>query len=257
MSKGGGGSTRTITSTTGATPFAQPFLKFGVEEAKRLYESPTPQYYPESTVVGFSPESEMALSATRDYAMQPNPLVQGVQQAVMQNLQGTNPLQSAAFRPALEQVEGALGKAGRYGSQYGAQAMAQSLAPLALQAQQQAIAQAPSAYQFGLAPAQMLAGVGAAREAQEQAELAADIERFTYGQNLPLQKLADYMTLVQGGSGALGTQQATPMYASPAAGFLGGALGAGRLALMAQGEGSGMASVLPYALGGGLLGGMA
>ena len=38
MSKGGGGSTRTITSTTGATPFAQPFLKFGVEEAKRLYE---------------------------------------------------------------------------------------------------------------------------------------------------------------------------------------------------------------------------
>ena len=74
MSKGGGGSTRTITSTTGATPFAQPFLKFGVEEAKRLYESPTPQYYPESTVVGFSPESEMALSATRDYAMQANRL---------------------------------------------------------------------------------------------------------------------------------------------------------------------------------------
>jgi hypothetical protein len=95
----------------------------------------------------------------------------------------------------------------------------------------------------------MLAGVGAAREAQEQAELAADIERFTYGQNLPLQKLADYMTLVQGGSGALGQQQATPMYASPAAGFLGGALGAGQLASQ-----MGASNPLLYALGGGLLG---
>ena len=251
MSKGGGGSTRTITSTSGATQFAQPFLKFGVEEAKRLYESPTPQYYPENTVVGFSPESEMALGATRDYAMQANPLVQGVQQAVMQNLQGTNPLQSAAFRPALEQVEGALGKAGRYGSQYGAQAMAQSLAPLALQAQQQAIAQAPSAYQFGLAPAQMLAGVGAAREAQEQAELQANMDRFNFEQNRPTQKLADYMQFVMGGSGALGGEQVTPVTRNPALGFLSGGLAGAQGAQM-------MGSTNPmYALGGALLGGLA
>ena len=249
MSKGGGGSTRTLTSTGGATSFAKPFLQFGLQEARNLYDSPLPQFYPESTVVGFSPESEMALNATRQYALQPNPLVQGVQQVVAQNLMGTNPLQSAAFAPALEQVEGSLGKAGRYGSQYGTQAMAKALAPLALQAQQNAISQAPVAINFGLAPAQTLAGVGAARESQEQAELAADIERFTFEQNKPLQKLADYMTLVQGGSGALGTQQATPFYANPTAGFLGGALGAGQLASQ-----MGASNPLLYALGGGLLG---
>ena len=126
MSKGGGGSTRTLTSTTGATPFAQPFLKFGIEEARRLYESPTPQFYPESTVVDFSPESEMALDARRQYALQPNPLVSGVQEVVAQNLMGTNPLLSAAFKPVVEQVESSLSKAGRYGSEYGTQAMAQA-----------------------------------------------------------------------------------------------------------------------------------
>ena len=249
MSKGGGGSTRTLTSTTGATPFAQPFLKFGIEEARRLYESPTPQFYPESTVVDFSPESKMALDARRQYALQPNPLVSGVQEVVAQNLMGTNPLLSAAFKPVVEQVEGSLSKAGRYGSEYGTQAMAQALAPFALQAQQNAISQAPAAFNFGLAPSSTLAEVGAAREAQEQAELAADIERFTFEQNKPLQKLADYMTLVQGGSGALVTQQATPYYANPTAGFLGGALGAGQLASQ-----MGASNPLLYALGGGLLG---
>jgi len=253
MSKGGSSSPRTITSTQGATQFAQPFLQFGIEEAKRLYESPTPTYYPESTVVNFAPETEMAIQAQRNYAMQNNPLVQGVQDVVTQNLMGTNPLQSAAFRPALEAVEGQLSKAGRYGSQYGAQGMAQALAPLALQAQQQAIASAPAAYQFGMTPSATLAGVGAAREAQAQAQLSAAIDRYAYEQNLPMQKLADYMTLTRGGSGALGQDAATPYYANPAAGFLGGALGAGQLASQAN---LGTTGIGLSALAGGLLGGM-
>jgi len=229
MSKGGG-ETRTITSSTGAPAYAQPYLQYGLEQAKALYQSPTPQYYPGSTVVGYSPETEAALAATRQYASQPNQLVSGVQDVVAQNLMGTNPLQAAAFRPVIEQVEGTLGKAGRYGSQYGAQAMAQSLAPYALQAQQAAISQAPAAYQFGLAPSELMMGVGAAREEQARAQLQADIDRFTFEQNKPQQKLAEYLTSVQGGT--VGTQQITPQYNQPAASFLGGALTGGQIGSM-------------------------
>jgi len=80
------------------------------------------------------------------------------------------------------------------------------------------------AREFGFADLQTMAQVGAAREAQEQAELAADIERFQFQEARPAQKLADYLTMVQGGSGALGGRTITPQYRQPAAGFFGGAL---------------------------------
>ena len=114
MSKGGGGNTRNITQTTSAPAYAQPFLEYGLSEAKNLYGN-QPSYYPGQTTVGFSPESEMALSATRQRAIDGSPFIPAVQNAVMQNLMGTNPLQQAAFRPAIEAVEAQAAKAGRYG----------------------------------------------------------------------------------------------------------------------------------------------
>lgn len=223
MSKGGG-SSRTITQTTSAPAYAQPFIKYGMEEAKKAYQSAAPQYYPESTVVGFSPETEMALSGYRQQAAAGSPFIPATQAAVMQNLMGVNPLQSMAFRPVVEQVQGQFSGAGRYGSGYQQAAVAQALAPYALQAQQAAIQQAPAAREFGFADLLTMANVGAAREAQQQAELAADIERFQFEQARPAQKLADYMTLIQGGSGELGRQTVTPQYRQPVAGLLGGAL---------------------------------
>lgn len=228
MSKGGG-QTRTIT-TQGATAVAQPYLEYGLAQAKELYEAATPEFYPRSTVVELAPETEMALSGIREQAVAGSPFTSAVQDVVMQNLMGTNPLQSAAMRPVLEKIQGQVAQSGRYGSGYGDAAIAQALAPMALQAQQAAIAQAPAAREFGMADLQTLAKVGAAREAQAQAELAADIQRFQFEQAQPAQKLADYMTLVQGGSGALGEQRVTPQYTSPAASILGGAVTGGQLA---------------------------
>jgi hypothetical protein len=253
MSKGGG-STRTITQQQTAPKYAQPFLKYGMAEAQRLYESKTPQYYPESTVVGFSPETQMALGGIRQKAMAGSPFIPATQEVVMQNLMGTNPLQSAAFRPVMEQVQSQAAQAGRYGSGYSDAAIAQALAPMAYQAQQAAIQQAPAAYEFGFADENMLARVGAAREAQAQAELAADIERFQFDQQRPYQKLGDYLQMVQGGSGALGGQTITPQFRNPALGFLGGASAGASLASNFLKEGSGFGAFAPYVLGGGLLG---
>lgn len=250
MSKGGG-STRTITQTQQAPEYAQPYLEFGIQEAKRLYESPTPEYYPGSTVVGFSPETELALSGIRQQAMQGSPLVSGVQDVVMQNLMGTNPLQMAAFKPVIEATQGQLSKSGRYGSGYGQAAMAQALAPYAYQAQQAAIQQAPAARQFGMADFQTLAEVGAAREALQQAQLEADIQRFEFEQAKPAAKLADYIAAIQGGT--VGGQTTTPVYRQPAAGFLGGGMGGAQIGQMIAGEGKAVNPL--FALGGALLGG--
>jgi len=254
MSKGGG-RTRTITQTSAAPAYAQPYLEYGLSQAKQLYESPTPEYYPESTVVGFSPQTQAALAGLEAYAQGPQPIVEATQQAVMQNLMGTNPLQAAAFRPVVEQVEGQFGKARRYGSGYQQAAVARALAPAALQAQQAAIQQAPAAFQFGMAPSQLMAQVGAAQEAQQQAQLQADIDRFMFEQMRPQQKLAEYLTSVRGGT--VGGQEITPVYRNPALGFVSGGLAGGQLAgtLKSAGALGGMTS--PFLMGAGaLLGGL-
>ena len=244
MSKGGG-TTRQVTQSI-TDPTTAPFKEFGLAEAKRLYEQGPMQYYPGQTVVGFSPETEMALSGLRQQAITGSPFIGAVQDVVMQNLMGTNPLQAAAFRPAVEAVETQAAKAGRYGSGYQQRAVAEALAPMAYQAQQQAIQQAPMARQFGFADLETLAGVGAAREAQEQAELSADIEKFQFEQQAPGAALANYLAAVQGGQ--LGTQQITPYYSNPLASGLSGALGGAMLGGQIPGLGP---------LYGGLLGGAA
>lgn len=245
MSKGGG-QTRQVTQTL-TDPTTAPFKEFGLSEAKKLYEAGPMQYYPGQTVVGFSPESEMALGALRQQAIQGSPFIGAVQDVVMQNLMGTNPLQSAAFRPAIQAVEAQAAKAGRYGSGYQQAAVAEALAPMAYEVQQQAIQQAPMARQFGFADLETLAGVGASREAQQQAQLAGDIERFQFEQQAPQAALANYLASVQGGQ--LGTQQITPYYRQPGLSALSGALGGAKLGGMFPGFGAG-----PGAAIGGLLG---
>jgi hypothetical protein len=172
----------------------------------------------------------------------------------MQNLTGTNPLFQQALQPTIQQaMQGAM-SSGRYGSGYAQRAVAEAVAPLVYQAQQAAIQQAPMAREFGFADLQTLAQVGAAREAQEQAELAADIERFQFQEARPAQKLADYLTMVQGGSGALGGRTITPQFRNPALGFLSGGLAGAQGASLMGLKG---AEASPYALGGALLGGLA
>lgn len=246
MSKGGGNTRQVQSSTTEPPAFQKPFIEYGLSQAKQLYESETPQYYPGSTVVGYSPESEMALQGIRQQAISGSPFIQGVQDVVMQNLMGTNPLQSAAFRPVIEQVEAQTSKAGRYGSGYQQAALAQALAPMALQAQQQAIAQAPAARQFGMADLETLAQVGAARESQQGAELAADIERFQFEQARPQEKLAQYLAATRGGD--LGQTTYEAQQRQPLTSILGSGLAGAELGQMA-GIGGGTGALIGAGLG--------
>ena len=246
MSKGGGQTRQVQASTVEPPAFQKPFIEYGLSQAKQLYESSTPEYYPGSTVVGYSPESEMALQGIRQQAITGSPFIKGVQDVVMQNLMGTNPLQSAAFKPVVEQVQAQAAQSGRYGSGYQQAALAQALAPMALQAQQQAIAQAPAARQFGFADLETLAGVGAAREAQQQAELAADIERFQFEQARPQEKLAQYLAATRGGD--LGQTTYEAQQRQPLTSILGAGLAGAQLGQMA-GIGGGTGALIGAGLG--------
>jgi hypothetical protein len=226
MSKGGG-STRTITQSSGPPAYAKPFLEYGMSQAKEMYEGGPPQYYPGQTVVGYSPESEMALAGQRQMATSGSPFIPMTQAAVMQNLMGTNPLQSAAFKPVVDQVASQFASAGRYGSGAQQGAVASALAPMAYQAQQAAIQQAPAAYEFGFSDLQKLAEVGAAREAQSQAELEADMQRFQFEQESPLNALANYMSIIQGGT--VGGDKSQPVFRQPVGSALSGALGGAQM----------------------------
>jgi hypothetical protein len=113
---------------------------------------------------------------------------------------------------------------------------------MAYQAQQAAIAQAPGARQFGQADLQTLAQVGAAREAQDQAELAASMQRFQFEQEAPRAALADYMATVAGGT--VGGQTMQPVYRQPALSALSGAMGGAQLAGMRPGMGGGLGAGL-------------
>lgn len=309
MSKGGGGDTRQIVQTTAAPEYAQPFLEYGLSEAKELYGQ-QPEYYRGPTTIGFSPESEMALAATRQRALGGSPLVSGAQsltgQAMAGGLQnlampyaqklagganlgesigmmrqtargdflGGSPGLSGAIERALDPVEERMqamqSGAGRYGSGYGQKAAADAMGRVAadvayqdyaseranqLAAQQNlaslqeaqygsqlrgmgalgqlssadiqrrlgAAAAAPGMAELDYADLAKLGAVGGAREAQSQAELQADIERFNMEQQQPLMSLANYMATVQGGT--VGGQSTTPVFRNTTGDFLSGLSG--------------------------------
>jgi hypothetical protein len=185
----------------------------------------------------------MALSGIRNEALDPNSMTSQAQGIVQQNLMGTNPLLAAAFQPAINTVTSQFAKAGRYGSGANQQALATALAPIAYQAQQDALQQAPAS---ALMDERLLTGVGEAREGMDQAYLQDNINRFNFEQNQPMANLQNYMGLV--GGGTVGSNTINPVNRNSASSALGGALGGAQLASN-LGMSSGMG-----AIGGGLLG---
>ena len=71
-----GGSTGTQTTINNQDPWAeqQPFLEYGMQEAQNLYQSPTPQFFPASTVTPFSTQTTQAMGAQQNRALGGSPL---------------------------------------------------------------------------------------------------------------------------------------------------------------------------------------
>lgn len=291
-SLGGGSSQRpagTVTQTTSKEPWEdqQPHLRNVFSEAENLYNSSTPEYFSGNTVAPLSDPTMTALNLQEGRALAGSPLLNQAQDELSATLSGNylnnNPnLQNMidassagivrnyqnAIAPG---IDSAFTKANRYGSNAfktnvdDAQInLADSLGRVASNIaysdygrerglQNQAINMADPLSQADYNDIAQLGRVGQVFDAQGQAELSADIDRFNFEQNKPANKLAQYSGLVSGGYGSTGTQT-TPFFNNTGASVLGGALGGlGAASKM----GGGMGDFGTWALGGlGALGGL-
>lgn len=67
------------TTTTEPPAFIRPFMEYGAQQSRGLYETGGPQYYPGNTVVPFSGQTEAALGLTEQRALQGSPVVGAAQ----------------------------------------------------------------------------------------------------------------------------------------------------------------------------------
>jgi len=227
---GGGGGSKTETKQQ-LDPTVRPFVEYGLQEAKQLYQTDTPSYYPYQTYVDPSQQTQSALQAAQNRAMAGSPLVPAAQQQQLSTIQGqnlglnpffSNALQGAAgvattqFQDALKDIASQSSQAGRYGS--GAMADLQSRASknladtltnkageLAYQnyaaergAQERAIASAPQMAQADYADIQQLLNVGQTAEDYQKQALESDIARFEFEENKPYTKLQSYLSAAYG-----------------------------------------------------------
>jgi hypothetical protein len=251
---GGGGSQQTGTQkvVNQIDPMLKPYVEFGLEEAKRLYQNPTP-YAPFQTYVSPSEATTSALSGIEQRAMAGSPLLRSAQEQSQKTISGEylsgNPFFQGAFQAAtrpLEQqfgqnimdIRSKLSSAGRYGS--GAQtglegraaeglstAMSDIAGKLAYQnysdertRQEAAINNAANLSQADYNDLSKLLAVGTTREGYDQAAIADAIARYQY--EMPESRLSTFLTGVYGAPS--GSTQERPIYSNPSQQGLGNLL---------------------------------
>lgn len=266
----------TTTQKTGPWQPAQSSLKFGLGEARKVFDERMGQtFFPGQTYTDFSPESEAALTGMTTRAQAGSPLLRGAQGMMGDTLSGNyltqqNPFfRSMVDRAAIDvmpHVNAAFGKAGRTGSTdhayWAARGMGDAVMPLAYADygrergyQMDAAGMAPMLAQADYADLERLGGVGAAREGQEQRGIDEAMARYGYGQDQRSRALAEMQgftvpvaSLGSKSSGTSSTTQTTtpnPVNTAIGAGMMGASMftGAGPLAGAGASFMSGMGNV--------------
>jgi hypothetical protein len=219
------------TTTSQIDPTIQPYLGYGLQQAQRLYQSGSPQYYGGPTFVSPSTTTQTGLQALEARASLGNPLLESAQNQLQNTVSGGflggNPFFQGAFQPAAQAAEQQFKQtigdisskaslAGRYGSGAMGQlqdratgAFGQQLANTAGQLayqnyadernrQQQATMAAPAMSQADYQDIQNMLQAGQIREGYTGQQQQADIAKFNFLQNQPQQNLQNYLSLVYG-----------------------------------------------------------
>lgn len=235
--------TQTVTQTNNPPSYAKPYLEDVLKEAQGLYRDGGPEFYPGSTVVPMSPETQMALDAQKERAINGNPLLTQAQDYTSSVLSGDylsagNPYFQNAFNAmsgaTTDAVMAAMARSGRLGSGAETAVLSKELGNIGAKlafgnyerergVMDQASQYAPQLAMMDYEDIARLGQVGSAWESQAGAELQDDIDRFTFYQQKPWDKLAQYATLVNGGTYGGQSTTTQPVYSSRAGSFLGGA----------------------------------
>jgi K+-transporting ATPase c subunit len=241
---GGGGGQQTSKTSSELDPTVRPFVEYGLQEAKGLYKTPGPSYFPGQTYISPSAQTQASLQAAEQRALAGSPLTQAAQQQQLGTIGGqylsagnpyltqalAGPTQQAtqAYNDAIKAAQGTASMAGRYGSgvsadiqNRAAQTLSNTLAnkygELAYgnyqteRARQEAASGlAPQMAAADYADIQQLANVGKTAEGYQQTALQSAIDRYNYEQNLPYQKLASYLGAAYGAPmGQVSTSQSS------------------------------------------------
>lgn len=259
----GGGSSGSSTVRNELDPTVKPFVKYGLDEAQRLYRRGGEQYYPGQTYVGMSPQTQSALGQAeqRSKMLQNyiNPVTGMVGQTAAGGYLGGNPFFGGAFDAATRQARGQYEDAtqrlrsqasslGRYGSPAQsmlqdaqdatyAQALTDTAGKLAyenyarergnqLQAQMNLANMLESGLDRRIGATEQLLQTGQIAEGYEEAKLADAINRFNFQQGMPQANLNRYLSAVYGSP--VGSETTSPVFRNRALNTLGsGLLGAG------------------------------
>jgi hypothetical protein len=244
--------TGTQTVTNSIDPMLKPYVEFGLGEAKRLYQSPTP-YAPFQTYVDPSSQTLSALGSIESRAMAGSPLTRSAQTELGRTISGDylsgNPFFQGAFQAAARPIEQQFGQnimdirskassAGRYGS--GAQTNLENRAATGLSTaladiggklayqnygdertrQANAILAAPEMAAADYTDPSKLLAAGLAREGYSQAQIADQLARYQY--QMPESRLSTFLTGVYGAPS--GSVQERPIYENPSQQGLGNLL---------------------------------
>lgn len=237
---GGGGSTQTVQK---ADPWGgqQPYLKDIFTNAQNVYHNQTPQYYPGQTVAGFTPTQvqgqQMALGAANNLQPTLNSATQGINFANNPSILSpdTNPYLAKTADAAAQQVTRTLNEqllpsiqdqavsAGNIGNDRegiargiatrgATDAIANNTFNLYNNAYSQGLdtltkglALTPSLAQATTLPSSIYSSVGGEQQAQNQADINSNIDRWNYNQGIPWQELSNYMSIINGNFGGTST----------------------------------------------------
>jgi hypothetical protein len=239
----------TQTTTTTPPAYQLPYLQYGLNQAKSLYDQGNP-------VIPFSPQSEAALAGTEQRATNGSPLVSSANDYVQKSLSGgflgSNPYLDQTFNQAALATQNQLasqfaGSGRNVGASQGLRA--QQLGDLATQIYGGAYNNERQLQQGVLGSVLPLANQDYVDLAQLRG-VGSDVEGLAREQaQAPGQALDQYLGRV---SGNMGSTQSTPLYRNSAGSILGGALLGSQIGSSASSN--------PYAgiigaIGGGILGG--
>jgi hypothetical protein len=280
------GSSNSPTRTTTVTEppeFIRPFMEYGAQQSRALYETGGPQYYGGNTVVPFSQQTEQALAGTEARAMGGSPVNQAAQnyatgilgkEPTSQFGGASNPYLDAQFNRAADATQQRL-QSGFAGSgrniEAARPAASQELNDLATgiyggayenernrMAEDLARQRSTQFGVAGMAPQlanqdyvdlQALGGVGGQVEDLAGNLMQDQAARWDFSQNAPQMNLDNYIARVTGAYPGQNATQTTPTYRNQGAGALGGAMSGAAL-----GSSFGPYGALVGAAAGGLLG---
>jgi hypothetical protein len=235
--------TQTTTQTQAPPAYIDTQLKFGADEARRLYNQGAPAFFGGQTYANFAPQQEQALQMTEQRALAGSPLTREAQNQLQRTLSGeylnANPFLDAQINAAtrgttqrfaetvMPSVQSSLGRSGRYGNNAATQqlftnaqrTLAQQLADTEANIRganyqnergfmNQAIGQAPALAAQDYADLGKLAMVGEERQNMAQRGINEAMQRYQYENTIDQQKLDQFLARITGISpqaGQIGT----------------------------------------------------